>query len=186
MKQLFSSVFCLMIGLSVSTGLQAREVKGVNFPEEIKVGDTTLKLNGVGIRTAKMIIQVYVGGLYVATPSTDPEVLVAATTPKVIDMHFLMSVDKGNLKEGWETGFKNNAGAYKFKEDLDKFMSFIPNMKKGNRVYLTIHQDKVDVQVNNGEVNTVQGADFAKTMLKIYIMKLDDTKLKNGLLGIKK
>lgn len=180
MKHLFAFLLCLLMGFTA----HSKEVKGVNFPEEIKVGETTLKLNGIGIRTAKMIFQVYVGGLYVANPSTDPEVLVAATTPKVIDMHFLMSVDKSNLKEGWETGFKNNAGDYKFRDDLNKFMSFIPNAKKGTRVYLTIHNDKVDVQVDGGPVNTVEGADFAKTMLKIYIMKLDDTKLKNGLLGI--
>lgn len=182
MKQLFVFAFCALMALNA----QAKEHKGVNFADEIKVGSTTLKLNGTGVRTAMSIISVYVGGLYVATPSTDPEVIIAATTPKKIDMHFLMALGKDKLKEGWDEGFFRNADkSYKYREDLNKFYSFLRNMKKGDRVQLTMFPDKLEVQVADGPVETIASADFSKTMLKVYISNIPDTGLKKGLLGLK-
>ena len=183
MKQFFTVIFCSLLVFSA----QAKEVKGVNFPEELKVGTTTLKLNGIGIRTAMSILSVYVGGLYVAAPSTDPKVIVDATTPKRIDMHFLMSVGMDKLKEAWNEGFFKNADkGYVYREDLNKFFGILRGMKSKDRIQLTFLADKLEVQINNEPVQTVPGADFTKTMLKLYIMNLSDTGLKNGLLGLKK
>ena len=40
MKQFLTIVFCTLIAMTS----QAAEKKGVNFPEDVKVGTTTLKL----------------------------------------------------------------------------------------------------------------------------------------------
>lgn len=45
----------------------AREVKGVNFPETKVIQSTTCNLVGVGLRK-KLIINVYLGALYMAHP----------------------------------------------------------------------------------------------------------------------
>jgi len=183
MKQLLTIIFCTLLTFSAN----AKEVKGVNFPEELKVGTTTLKLNGVGIRTAMSILSVYVGGLYVAALSTDPQVIVDAPTPKRIDMHFLMSVGMDKLKEAWNEGFfKNAEKGYEYREDLNKFFALLRGMKSKDRIQLTFLADKLEVQINEEPVKTVEGANFTKTMLKLYIMNLSDTGLKNGLLGLKK
>ena len=55
----------------------AKELAGVNMPDTLSVGDKTLKLNGVGLRK-KAIFKVYVGGLYLETPSKDAAAILAS------------------------------------------------------------------------------------------------------------
>ncbi len=179
------SAFLLTFVMALSQIAYAKEYKGVNFPDEIKVGETTLKLNGVGTRTAMSIISVYAGGLYVENPSTDENVIIESTSPKLIDMYFLMSLGKDKLKEGWNEGFFKNADkSYKYRSDLNKFFDMLSNMKKGERIRLTLFPDKLEVQVKDEPVKTIESAEFSKTMLKVYIAKISDTGLKKGLLGL--
>lgn len=179
-------LFLVLICSLVAFNLEAKEYKGVNFADEIKVGNTTLKLNGVGTRTAMSIISVYAGGLYVAAPTTDEKVIIESTTPKKIDMHFLMGLGKDKLKEGWDEGFFRNADKeYKYREELNTFYSYLENMKKGDRIQLTMYADKTEVQVKENPVQTIPGAAFSKTMVKVYINNIPDEGLKKGLLGLK-
>jgi hypothetical protein len=182
MKSFFVFIFCVLMTLNS----QAKEHKGVNFADEVKVGTTNLKLNGTGVRTAMSIISVYVAGLYVATPSQDTDTIVNAPTPKRIDMHFLMSVGMDKLKEGWNEGFFRNAPKdYSYREDLNKFYASLKGMKNHDRVQLTFFPDKLETQVNEEPVVTIPSAAFSKTMLKVYIADIPDSGLKNGLLGKK-
>jgi hypothetical protein len=182
MNKFFTFIFCTLLAFST----QAKEHKGVNFADEIKIGTANLKLNGTGVRTAMSIISVYVAGLYVANPSTDTDTIVNAPTPKKIDMHFLMSVGMDKLKEGWNEGFFRNAAKdYKYREDLNKFYTFLHGMKNHDRVQLTFFPDKTEIQVNDDPAQTIMGTDFSKTMLKVYIADIPDTGLKKGLLGVK-
>lgn len=185
-RQLSSFILCAIVASTLGINAHAKEHKGVNFPEEIKVGDTTLKLNGTGVRTAMSIISVYVAGLYVATPSTDTDTIVNSKTPKKIDMHFLMGLGKDKLKDGWNEGFFRNAEkSYSYRPDLNKFYDMLTNMSKGDRVQLTFFPDKLEVQVKDGPVQTIPSAEFSKTMLKVYIANIPDSGLKKGLLGLK-
>lgn len=185
-RQLYSFILCAVVASTLGINAQAKEHKGVNFPEEIKVGDTMLKLNGTGVRTAMSIISVYVAGLYVVTPSTDTDTIVNSKTPKEIDMQFLMSLGKDKLKEGWDEGFFRNADkSYSYRADLNKFYDMLSNMKKGDRVHLIFFPDRLDVQVKGGPVQTITSPEFSKTMLKVYIANIPDTGLKKGLLGLK-
>ncbi len=43
---------------------------GVDLPDTAQVGSTTLVLNGMGLRT-KMMVKVYVAGLYVTQKTSD-------------------------------------------------------------------------------------------------------------------
>jgi hypothetical protein len=185
-RQLYSFVLCAVVASTLGINAQAKEHKGVNFPDEIKVGDTNLKLNGTGVRTAMSIISVYVAGLYVATPSTDTNTIVNEKSPKKIDMHFLMSLGKDKLKDGWDEGFFRNAEkSYSYRADLNKFYDMLSNMKKGDRVQLTLFPDKTEIQVKDEPVQTIVSPEFSKTMLKVYIANIPDTGLKKGLLGLK-
>lgn len=182
MNQFFAFIFCTLIALSSN----AKEHKGINFADEVKVGTSTLKLNGTGVRTAMSIISVYVAGLYVATPSTDTDTIVNATTPKKIDMHFLMSVGMDKLKEGWNEGFFRNAPKeYSYRDDLNKFYGMLKGMKSKDRVQLNFFPDKLEVQVNDDPAQTIANPEFSKTMLKVYIANIPDSGLKKGLLGTK-
>ena len=60
----------LAVVLAGATVAQAKELAGVTMPDTLSVGGKTLKLNGLGLRK-KAIVKVYVGGLYLETPSKD-------------------------------------------------------------------------------------------------------------------
>ena len=70
---LLSIGVCMLAVSSLSTLLTTAvggELAGVTLPDTLKAGDRTLKLNGLGLRK-KSIVKVYVGGLYLESPSKD-------------------------------------------------------------------------------------------------------------------
>lgn len=179
----------LMLALCVVfMSAQAREVKGVNFPEEVQLDKTKLVLNGVGVRKY-MIFDVYVAGLYLVQPSQDQKAIVSTTTPKKISMHFKRTLDKSKLTDAWKDGFfKNAEGAYRdqYREDLNKLNDIMTFFKDGEVLEITFYPDKVDFKVKDQPAQTVTGADFSKTMLNVFINKAPDDNLRDGLLGKKK
>ena len=60
--------------------LQAATVAGVNLPDTTTVGDKSLVLNGLGLRT-EFMVKVYVGGLYLEHKTTDAGGSSRATHP---------------------------------------------------------------------------------------------------------
>jgi hypothetical protein len=181
MKRILLFATCLM-AFQFS---QAKEVKGVKFADDIKVDKTTLKLNGVGIRKAYGVIDVYVAGLYVAEPTKDPEAILKTTTPKQLKMHFKRWVQKGQLQDAFKEGFqKNRDDGYKYNADLDKLGDTLKHMKENDEMTITFFTDHADIQIKDEKPVTIAGADFSKTLLKVFIVRPPDEDLKKGLLNL--
>jgi hypothetical protein len=167
-----------------AVSVEAKELKGVTFDDETTVGTTKLKLNGLGARKAYGLFEVYIGGLYVAEPSKDADVIVKSSTPKKIVLKFKRSIDKDKMKEAFESGFMKNAGKeYKYRPDLIKLNAEMSNMNDKDEMKFTIYSDKAEIQVKEKPVVTLASADFSKTLLKVFIGDPPDDDLKNGLLG---
>jgi hypothetical protein len=79
----------------------------VTLPDTLKVGEKTLKLNGLGLRK-KAVFKIYVGGLYLESPSKDAGAILAADQAKAIRMHFLRDLTKAQLVEAFQEGFEAN------------------------------------------------------------------------------
>ena len=60
--------------------------------DPLSVDGKTLALQGVGVRK-KFILSVYVGGLYLTTPTRDGTAAIAADEPKRLSLVFLREVD---------------------------------------------------------------------------------------------
>ncbi|NOX76798.1 MAG: chalcone isomerase, partial [Gammaproteobacteria bacterium] len=60
----------LLLLFFLPVGGYALEVAKVNIPEQIKLADTTLTLNGAGIRS-KFFFDIYVGALYLPQKTRD-------------------------------------------------------------------------------------------------------------------
>jgi hypothetical protein len=133
-------IACATLAL-VAVPAAAMELAGVTLPDEIAVGGTTLKLNGMGLRTKTMLkVKVYAAGLYLATPSHDAAAIVAAEEPKQVVMHFLYKkVEKDKLTVAWREGFANNSAAAlaALKVRLDEFCALWPDMASGERAVIT-------------------------------------------------
>jgi hypothetical protein len=108
--RIFSLASALVVsaGSPLGTVALAGELAGITMPDTLKVGDKTLRLNGLGLRK-KSVFKVYVGGLYLDSPSKDAGAIVASDQAKAIRMHFLRDLTKAQVVEGFQEGFEANA-----------------------------------------------------------------------------
>lgn len=168
----------------------AATVKGVAFPDAVTVEGRECRLNGVGVRT-KFVVSVYLGALYLATPTADAAVAVAADEPKRVVMHFLHSKVEGEkIRAAWREGFADNAGAAlpQLAERLARFEAwFDADLLAGDQIVLTYAPGRgTEVSVKGAVRGTVEGADFMQALWSVWLGKKPvDGGLKKGMLGAK-
>src|SRR5689334_2848342 len=103
-------VVVLTLALLAALPARALEVAGIAVPGSVTVEGAELKLNGAGLRRATMFnLKVYVGALYLTTPSTDADAIVRAEEPKSIQMRFLRSVERDEMMKKFREGFDKNS-----------------------------------------------------------------------------
>lgn len=164
----------------------AGELAGVKLPDTLSVGGKTLKLNGMGLRK-KAIFKVYVGGLYLETPSKDAAAILESDTAKAVTMHFVRDVGKDKLIETFGEGFQNNAKekATAQKANIDKLLSMVVDMKDGDEVTYAYDPAKGVSVIRGGKVvGTIDGKGFAPVLFSLWLgPKPPSEDLKNGMLG---
>ena len=187
MPKLTMIIALLCTGFSAE--LAAREIAGVKVAEQIELAGQTLQLNGAGIRS-KFVFDIYIGALYVTHKSNKVKDILSATGPKRVMMHFLHDeVDKQKLIDGWLDGFENNHSSAEFeklKPRLLQFNNLFVTANKGDVIVLDyLPGQGTRVSINNSLVGTVEGEDFNRGLLKVWLGDdpADDT-LKDAMLGV--
>ena len=79
MKYLLA-VLTVILGMNLSA---QQTIEGVTLPATLKVEEKDLVLNGGGLRE-KYFLDLYVGGLYLVSKSTDADAIIAADAPMAI------------------------------------------------------------------------------------------------------
>jgi len=151
--------------------LFALEVGGVKLPDTVTVDGKTLSLNGAGVRT-KMIVRVYVGGLYLEAPSKDAAAIISATEIKSMKLHMLRAVTGKKISGAIVEGFENNSKAAlpQLKARLDQLAKLIPDVKEGDEIDLTWIPDKgTQVSVRGTATGTIEGRDFADALFSVWL-----------------
>lgn len=167
---------------------QAAVCKGVTFPDQAVVDGQTLALNGLGLRLATAFkVNVYVAGLYVPEATQDAQAILDSAGPRKLVMHFLRKVGAKDLNKAWEKGFADNAGDLlpALKERTDMLISWMSDMAAGQQMVFTFRPDAgLEVDVNGTVRGTIQGDDFARVFLSIWLGdQPPNPELKAGLLG---
>src|SRR5262249_2213993 len=132
-----AAILSLLCGVGAAHG---KECRNVNFPDHTTVAGTPLTLNGLGLRQATMLkVNVYVAGLYVAKPSTDPSAILGAPTAKRLVLHFVRAVGRSDLNKAWDEGFEANAKEQlaALKGRIEKLKTLMTDMKAGERLSFT-------------------------------------------------
>ena len=165
-----------------------KECKGVNFPDQTQAGGPALVLNGLGLRQATAFkVNVYVAALYVAQTSADANAILASNTRKELILQFLRDVGGVDLSKGWQEGFDNNAKTQlpALKERIEKLKRWMVDMKTGQRLtFVAKPGEGIEVNVNGAVKGTIEGDDFAKAFLSIWLGTVPpNPALKTGLLG---
>ena len=185
-----ASIGCLLaVLLTLATATaHAKECLGVSFPDRMRVDGSELTLNGLGVRKATFLkVNVYVAALYAKQPSRDPKALVAANGPDELVLHFVRDVGVDDLTKAWNEGFERNSKQQlpAFKDRIAKLNSWMSDMKSGQRLtFIRRPGVGIEVGVNGALKGTVEGDDFARALLAIWLGETPpNPELKQGLLG---
>ena len=178
----------LFLSLSLALGVAgAKECKGVDFPQQIALGSSTLVLNGLGLRLATVFkVSVYVAALYVPKPSSDAATLLGPDLPKRMVLQFVRNVGVDDIRKGWTEGFEKNARGTlpALKDRIATFNGWMGDMKTGQRLILTYTPGAgVEVNVNGAARGAIKGEDFARALFAIWLGDPPNPELKTGLLG---
>jgi hypothetical protein len=182
-------LYSLLLFALLSFGSIAQTiVEGVKIPNTLKAGETTIHLNGAGVRE-KYFMDMYVCGLYLKTKSVDADKIMKADEAMGLRLHIvsgLISSDK--MKTAIDEGFKNstagNTAALMAKINQFKAV-FKEEIKEGDIFDLIYEPGKGVVIYKNGKVSTtIAGLDFKTALFGIWLCnKPADSDLKTNLLG---
>jgi len=173
---------------ALATPATAGTKAGVTMPDQVTVGDKTLVLNGMGLREATILkVDVYVAGLYVEQPSSNPAQPVGARQVKRLDLRFVRDVGHDDIVEAWREGFRNNATVpvAQLQPLIDRLEGWMPSFHKGDTLTFTfLPEAGVAVDINGVRKGVLQGDAFAQSLLSIWLgPKPPGGGLKRGLLG---
>jgi hypothetical protein len=180
-----AAVLAILAASTLHTAALARELEGATLADTLKAGEKTLKLNGLGLRK-KAMFKVYVGGLYLESPSKDAGAILASDQAKAIRMYFLRDLKKGQLVEAFQEGFDSNAkDKAEQKAAFDKMLALVPDVKEGSTLTFTYLPGKgTMLQVADKDLGVFEGKGFADAVFSIWLgPKPPSEDLKKGMLG---
>lgn len=179
-------VIALACVCALSVPLLAATLADVTLPDTMIVGNQTLVLNGMGLRT-KMFMKIYVGGLYVEKKTGDANAVIQADATKRVVLQFIYGeVTRDQMVESFSEGFKGNApGA--IQSQVDQFLKAIETMKKGEQLVATyVPGTGTTLTIRGKDKLTIAGLPFAQALFSVWLgPKPPTSDLKNGMLGKK-
>ncbi len=182
-------ILVLSLLLFLSSFAMTAEVGGVILPEFMRVGKTLLFLNGAGVRK-KFFFKIYAIGLYVKKKTNNAEEIMNADEPMVVRMSFIYNgISPKKMRNAWDEGFEKSThkNIAPIKDKIDKFNSlFNVKVRRGYVYDLKYIPGKgTEVYLNGKLLGTVEGLDFKKALLGIWIGDKPINKgLRKKLLGL--
>jgi hypothetical protein len=182
-----STIAGLVLTLASTTAL-AKDCKGIDFPDHADVEGNKLTLNGVGLHKATFLrVDVYVGALYVAATSRDPDTLINSDRPQELIVHFLRNVSVTNVRDQWTKDFTHVVPdrPASLMQRVATLNSWLSDMKRDERVTF-VRQPGEGIKVIVGGVlkGTIPGEDFARVFMSIWLGAAPPSAaLRAGLLG---
>lgn len=186
MRKAAMSLAFVALVMAVIFDLQAATLAGVTMPDAVKVGDTQLVLNGLGLRK-KFVVKVYVAGLYLEQKTSDANAIMKTDGPKRIVMHFLHAASKDQMADAFDESFKNNApdASKTMKADIDRLLAALQPVKEGDQMIFTYVPGKgTTLAINGTDKLTIAAPAFSPVLLSVWLgPKPPNGDLKKGMLG---
>jgi hypothetical protein len=163
----------LLLLLAFALPLQAAEVAGVKFEDQVRIADTQLALTGAGLRQ-RFIFDVYTMGLYVRDAKAD---LIMQPGAKRVAIRMLRNVDADTFTAALVDGMRPNHDAATMQAlapriaELSAIMALLKEAKKGMTITLdwlpgTGTQMTVDGRFTGAPI---AGEDFYQALLRIWL-----------------
>lgn len=166
----------------------ALSLGGITLPDQLQAGDKSLMLNGAGIRS-KFVFDLYVGGLYLISKSSDAAAIINADDPMAIRLHIISSkITSEKMTSATREGFDKSTGGNTapITAEIDQFLAaFSDEIKEGDVFeFINIPGEGVNVIKNGASKTTIGSTEFKKALFGIWLSDHPvQAKLKDGMLG---
>ncbi|CAH2605629.1 Chalcone_isomerase domain-containing protein (plasmid) [Rhodovastum atsumiense] len=181
------ALLSVVAGFALLSSARAAELEGVTLPDEQWIGRTELRLNGIALRSYSVLqIPIYVGGLYLVHPDSDPERILRSTDMKLLDIRFLRDVDQERARAAWREGFDRNCDSPcdLSSAEVARFLAAVPAVRKGDRFTILFTPSGAEISVNQRPLGRIANRRFATVMLATFIGPHPPTsRVKRELLG---
>lgn len=177
--------------LAGSAWSQAVTVADVKYEPTQTLGDSTVQLNGAGVRY-KAVFKVYTAGLYLEKKASTPQEIASQRGPKRLSITMLREIDSTELGKLFSRGMEDNM-------DRAAFSRIVPGVLRMSQIFSDHKklqagdQFMIDWIPGTGTVITVKGKvqgepfkepEFFNALMGIWLGNLPaDFKLKDALLG---
>ena len=177
--------------LAGSAWSQAVTVADVKYEPTQALGDSTVQLNGAGVRY-KAVFKVYTAGLYLEKKASTPQEVASQRGPKRLSITMLREIDSTELGKLFSRGMEDNL-------DRAAFSRIVPGVLRMSQIFSDHKklqagdQFMIDWIPGTGTVITVKGKvqgepfkepEFFNALMGIWLGNLPaDFKLKDALLG---
>ncbi len=167
------SRFLLVACLTISGTVQARQVSGISFPESMTVNNTTLALNGAGVRS-KYFLDVYAVGLYLPEPSQNPAAIIRADEIQALRLVITSShISKDRLIDSIEEGVLLSAGKDypDYQPMLDELWSALNLQVRVGDVFEFIYEpgNGIVFMLNNQQLKVLPDFRFKRVLFGIWL-----------------
>ena len=174
-------LFCL------SQVAYSASLAGISMPDNIKIENETLILNGLGLRE-KYWVDVYVAGLYLPQKMSDGNDVIKANIAKRIQVEFIYSsVPQAKMIAVLEENIANNP---QFSSEtvaaIRKCGSWMQDFTSGDVVIFDYNPtiEETTIYINDATRGSIQSKEFMEAIFAMYVGKYPATEaLKQGLLG---
>lgn len=168
LSQKIAAIFLFFVATTAVNNTIAAE-----FPRQIQAGEQRLILNGLGART-QFFLELYVAGLYLAQPNSDPTAIASANEPMSIRIKITSGfVSQAKLVESLTDGFHRatNGNVASIQSQIDQFRKcFTEKITKGDTFDL-VYMPQHGVAINkNGKLKgVVAGIEFKEALFNIWL-----------------
>jgi len=179
----------LFLTLFSITSSHAAKVAGLTVPDTLEHAGTTLSLNGAGIRK-RVVISVYVGALYLGSPSQDAAAIIQADEPMAIRLQVksgFLSRDKmkAALKSGFKKATKGNTAP--IQAEIDQMLELMSDKISKRDIYVLAYDPAkgTTMSKNGNDVGVVAGLPFKQALFGIWLSESPvQLALKKRMLGL--
>ncbi|MFV8833363.1 chalcone isomerase family protein [Aquisalimonas sp. APHAB1-3] len=182
------ALFALLCApLATATADDVREVRGVDLPLQVSVGDHELHLNGAGVRS-RFFVRVYVGALYTTESVTDASEAITMDAPRRIHLAMLRDVGRDTMVDALEDGLESAMTSEQrvdYADAIETFKSFFPgDFNEGYTGDIdVIPGEGLIVSMNGEELGRIESDTFAQFVLAIWLGDDPaDSNVKSGML----
>ncbi len=162
----------LLLSLSLDTNAQIT-VEGVTMPANLSAKSEQLVLNGAGLRE-KLFFDLYVGGLYLKSKSTDAKSIIEKDEAMAIKIEIISTLISSEkmieaIDEGMTKSTKGNTTplAKEIAQFKDAFKEEIVEGDKYDIIY--VPGEGVTVYKNSKKVQNIAGLAFKKAAFGIWL-----------------